>query len=121
VIHLLERIFWQIATVHGLAQEQEALLGQMAGWRDKDSARQYTHAMFSGKKDEKNLAEVLDRLDRAENELVTRILLAQVGLTSTLHDGFAAAWPVVKRMVDSLGMVDGPDVAGGRRNVSYYS
>src|SRR5436305_4447546 len=58
VIHLLERIFWQIATVHGLAQEQEALLGQMAGWRHKDGVRQYVHAMFSGKKDEKNLAEV---------------------------------------------------------------
>jgi hypothetical protein len=40
---------------------------------------------------------ILDRLDRAENELGTRFLLAQVGLTGTLHDGFAAVLPTIQR------------------------
>jgi hypothetical protein len=88
----------QVATVHSLAQELEAFLEQMTGWRSKNSARQYAHAIFSGKKDEKSLAGVLDRLDRAKNELVARILLAQVGLTGNLHDGFAATLPVVRRI-----------------------
>jgi hypothetical protein len=42
----------------------------MTGWRSKSSARQYVYAIFSGKKDEKSLAGVLGRLDRAKNDLV---------------------------------------------------
>ncbi|KAH8690407.1 hypothetical protein GQ44DRAFT_221247 [Phaeosphaeriaceae sp. PMI808] len=88
----------QAAVVHGLAQELESHLAQMAGWENKNSVRKYAHAMTSGKKDEKTLAGVLDRLDRTRNELVARILLAQVGLTGNLRDGFAAALPVVRRI-----------------------
>jgi hypothetical protein len=43
------------------------------------------------------MVRILDRLDRAKNELGTRILLAQVGLTGTLRDGLAAVLPTIQR------------------------
>lgn len=100
-------IIEQVATLHSLVQELEVFLGQLKGWRNKTSARQYIHALASGKKDETNLARILDRLDRAKNELVTRILLTQVGLTGTLYDGFTAAWPVIERIDQNVQNVIG--------------
>ena len=81
----------QATRVQDLAQELEAFLTQTTGWKSKSTARRYAHAIISGKKDEKDLARVLDRLDRARMELGSRVLLAQAGLVGDLRDGFYAA------------------------------
>jgi hypothetical protein len=87
----------QLAKVLEISQELQDFLGKLATWQTTSAARQYVHAIGSAKRDEKEMVGILDRLDRAQNELVTRILLAQVGLTGTLRDGFAAVLPTIQR------------------------
>jgi hypothetical protein len=87
----------QLAKVLEISQELQGFLGKMATWQTTSAARQYVHAIGSAKRDEKEMVGILDRLDRAKNELGTRILLAQVGLTGTIRDGFAAVLPMIQR------------------------
>jgi hypothetical protein len=88
----------QVTKVHKVSEELHAFLKELAGWITRSTTRQFIHAMGSGKRDEKELAEILDRFDRAKADLRTRILLVQVGLTGTLNDGFVAALPVIQRI-----------------------
>lgn len=45
-------------------------------------------ALRNGDKDDKELRGILSCLDRAREELVERILVAQVGMIGNLRDGF---------------------------------
>jgi hypothetical protein len=55
------------------------------------------HALASGKRDEKDLGDILARLDGAKADLTTRILTAHVGLSITVRDSFAPALPIIER------------------------
>ena len=87
----------QLVKVLEISQELQGFLEKVATWQTTSATRQYVHAIGSAKRDEKEMVGILDRLDRAKNELGTRILLAQVGLTGTLRDGFAAVLPTIQR------------------------
>jgi len=87
----------QLAKVLEISQELQGFLGKVAIWQTTGATRQHVHAIGSAKRDEKKMVGILDRLDRVKNELGTRILLAQVGLTGTLRDGLTAVLSTIQR------------------------
>ncbi|KAH6892428.1 hypothetical protein B0T10DRAFT_458140 [Thelonectria olida] len=88
----------QTERVHSIAQELQSVLEEMSESMAKKKMRQYFHAITSGKRHEKGIAEILDRLDRAKTELRTRILLVHVGITGSLNGGFRAMLPLIQRV-----------------------
>jgi hypothetical protein len=88
----------QTERVHSIAHELQSVLEEIGGFMERKRARQYFHAITSGKRDEKSISEILDRLDRAKTELRTRILLVHVGITGTLSAGFQDMLPLIQRV-----------------------
>jgi hypothetical protein len=68
-------------TIWSLVQDQTEWIHELS---DSQSLPQYVHAIRPARQDEKEMVRILDRLDRAKNELGTRVLLAQVGLTGII-------------------------------------
>jgi len=52
--------------------------------------------MNSGDKVERELEEILRKLDRARLDLASRILVVNVGVSRSVRDGFVAAMPLVR-------------------------
>ena len=59
----------QLAKVLEISQELQGFLGKIATWQTTSATRQYVHAIGSAKPDEKEMVRILDRLNRAKNEL----------------------------------------------------
>jgi hypothetical protein len=60
--------------------------------------RQLAHQFVRGTKDQETLADIMADLDRAKADLSLRVQLANVGLTSMLHDTVLANAKVIDRM-----------------------
>ena len=63
----------------GLQRQLDAFAAQLT----RSKARQYTHAMFSGGKDERELETALTQLDRAKATLNAMIVTTHVGLSGS--------------------------------------
>lgn len=76
--------------------------------QQKRSISQLIHALKSGDKEDKQLAGILDRLDRARGVLVLQISVAQVGVVGNLKDGFGVAFGVLmevnRKVTEVLGV-----------------
>lgn len=79
------------------AEELRIYLKTMQRRVSHNVTRLYIHTLVSGGKDERAIASVLAKLDRAMRGLGVCIQLANVGLTRTLGEGFVAVLPVIKR------------------------
>jgi hypothetical protein len=88
----------QLEVVIETGKELKDTLDDLAAQQAKSKAKQFVHAFASGNTDEKGFDDIWDRLDRAKADLTTRILTVHVGLSGTMRDGFAVAWPVVQRV-----------------------
>ncbi|KAF3031123.1 hypothetical protein E8E11_001482 [Didymella keratinophila] len=78
----------------GLQRQLDAFAAQLT----RSKTRQYTHAMFSGDKDERELETALTQLDRAKATLNTMIVTTHVGLSGSMRAGFEVALAVVQRV-----------------------
>lgn len=88
----------QIKEVIKAGDQLKDWLKKLAELQANSKARQYTHALVHGDKDDKALSEILDRLNMAKAELSTRIITAHVGLTRSMNEGFTAALSIVRRV-----------------------
>jgi hypothetical protein len=64
----------------------------------RSKTKQYTHAVISGDKDERELEKSFIQLDRAKADLNALIVTTHVGLSGSMRDGFTAALAVVQRV-----------------------
>jgi chromosome segregation ATPase len=85
----------QVQGITEVAEELQSFLDKLATEQRKRSISQVIHAIKSGDKEDKQLADILDRLDRARDLLVLQISVAQVGVTGNLRDGFRVALGVL--------------------------
>jgi hypothetical protein len=72
---------------------------------------QFAHALKTGDKEDRELQGILDRLDRARDGLVVRILVAQVGVVGNLQDGFRVAFGVLTETNEKVRQVLGTNLA----------
>ena len=92
----------QVQKIHSISQELLNFLQKLGSWAKGHAFKQYLRVMVSGQTQEKELVDILDRLDRARSELVVRILLIQTGAIDDLSDGLAATRPIMKRMESNI-------------------
>jgi hypothetical protein len=85
-----------------VAEELRSFLDALATEQQKWPISQPMYALKSGDKEDKQLADVLDRLDRARGLLVLQISVAQVGVVGNLQDGFRVAFGVLMEMNKKL-------------------
>jgi predicted transcriptional regulator len=88
----------QVQVIIGLSEELQRYVDDLAARLAKSKARQYTHALTSGERDEKALDGICTRLDQAKTDLNVRILTTNVGLSGSLRSGFTAALAIVQRV-----------------------
>jgi hypothetical protein len=88
----------QIQVVISLGKELQRQLDAFAAQLAKSKAKQYTHALISGGRDERDLDNALTQLDRAKADLTARIVTAHVGLSGSMRTGFTAALKIVQRV-----------------------
>ncbi|KAK3934360.1 hypothetical protein QBC46DRAFT_427678 [Diplogelasinospora grovesii] len=94
--HCLEKA-QQLGAIAGVTKELQSFFDRLTTERRERRSVQFVHALKSGDKDDKELQGILDRLDRARNELVLRISVAQVGLVGDLQGGFRVAFGVLAK------------------------
>lgn len=75
--------------------ELQSFFDVLTAKQQKGSIPQLLHSIKSGDKEDKQLADILDRLDRARDLLVLQISVAQVGVMGNLKDGFRVALGVL--------------------------
>jgi chromosome segregation ATPase len=105
----------QVTTIGEVAEELRAFLDELAAEQQKKASRQLIHALKSGDKEDKQLQGILDRLDRARDELVLRISVAQVGLVGNLKDGFRVAFGVLTETNEKVKEVLGTNLVLAER------
>jgi len=88
----------QIQVIVSLGGELQSQLDAFAARLAKRKAKQYTHALISGEREEKDLENTMTQLDRAKADLTARIVTAHVGLSGTMRTGFTAAVAIVQRV-----------------------
>jgi len=85
----------QVTDIIGAAETLKSFFDRLAAEQQRKAISQFFHALKSGDKDDRELEGILRRLDRARDELVLRISVAQVGLVGNLKDGFRVAFDVL--------------------------
>lgn len=90
----------QVQKIIGLGKELQRHIDAFAAQLTKSKAKQYTHAIFSGDRDERELESAMTKLDRAKADLNALIITTHVGLSGSMRAGFEVALSVVQR-VDS--------------------
>lgn len=101
----------QLKAVAGVAEELRSFLNSLANEQQKSRFTQFTHALRTGNKDDRKLQGIFGRLDREQDGLVVRILVAQVGLVGNLQDGFRVAFSVLEGTNEKVRQVLGKDLA----------
>lgn len=94
-----------------IAEELKALFHRLQAIQRQKTMRRFVHAFRSGDDEEKILEAVLHRLDRARNELILRISVAQVGLMGNINEGFRVSVNVLMDMNRKCTKVLGKDLA----------
>jgi hypothetical protein len=82
----------QVRGIAEVAEELSSSLDTLAAEQHKRSIPQLIHSLKSGDKEDKQLADILDRLDRARDQLVLQVSIALVGAMGNLEEGFSVAF-----------------------------
>ncbi len=104
----------QLKAVAGVAEELRSFLNSLANEQQKSrftQFTQFTHTLRTGNKNDRKLQGIFGRLDREQDGLVVRILVAQVGLVGNLQDGFRVAFSVLEGTNEKVRQVLGKDLA----------
>lgn len=101
----------QLTAIFTVAEELRAFFYRLQAFQRQRAVRRFAHAIKSGGGDDSNLASILMRLDRARNELILRISVAQVGLMGSLNEGFRVSNDVLMDTNRKCKMILGRDLA----------
>ncbi len=82
----------QVRGIAEVAEDLRSFLDTLAAEQQKRSIPQLIHSLKSGDKEDKQVADILDRLDRARDLLVLQVSVAQVGVMGNLEEGFSVAF-----------------------------
>ena len=88
----------QVRKIINQEKELQRQLNAFAAQLARSKTRQYTHAITSGNKDERELESAFAQLDRAKADLNALIVTTHVGLSGSMSAGFTAALAVVQRV-----------------------
>ncbi|KAK3301806.1 uncharacterized protein B0T15DRAFT_578059 [Chaetomium strumarium] len=105
----------QVRAITEVAEELRSFLDALAAEQQKRSISQLIHSLKSGDKDDKQLAGILDRLDRGRNTLVLQISVAQVGVMGNLEEGFYVAVDILKDTNNKVNAVLGTNLVLAER------
>ncbi|KAI1325821.1 hypothetical protein F5Y16DRAFT_254213 [Xylariaceae sp. FL0255] len=94
-----------------IGEELRSFFEKLARGQQRSRVAQFAHALKIGDKDERDLQEILGRLDRARDLLSMRIQTAQVGLEGNLQDGFRVAFDVLTETNNRVQQVLGINLA----------
>ncbi len=100
----------QVGAVARIAEEIKIFFSRLAAEQRRNTMSQFVHALKSGDKKDRELREMLDRLDRARGELVLRISVAQVGLVGSLQDRFCATFDILRDVSDTARLALGANL-----------
>lgn len=87
--------------IEGVISRGKALQCQLDAFTKrlaKSKAKQYTHALVNGERDERDLESAMTQLDRAKANLMLQILTVNVGLSGSVRTGFTVVLEVVQRV-----------------------
>jgi chromosome segregation ATPase len=82
----------QVRAIAEVAEELRSSLDALAAEQQKRSIPQLIHSLKAGDKEDKQLADILGRLDRARDLLALQVSVAQVGVVGNLKEGFSVAF-----------------------------
>ncbi|KAK3897922.1 hypothetical protein C8A05DRAFT_47622 [Staphylotrichum tortipilum] len=85
----------QVRGIAEVAEELRSFFDTLAAEQQKRSIPQLIHSLKSGDKEDKQLADILDRLDRARDLLILQVSVAQVGVMGNLEKGFSVAFGIL--------------------------
>ena len=85
----------QVRGIAEVAEELRSSLDALAAEQQKRSVPQLIHSLKAGDKEDKQLADILGRLDRARDLLVLQVSVAQVGVMGNLEEGFSVAFDML--------------------------
>jgi hypothetical protein len=105
----------QVQKIITLGKELQRQLDAFAVQLARSKTKQYTHAVISGDKDERNFENAFIQLDRAKADLNALIVTTHVGLSGSMRDGFTAALAVVQRVDSNV-----QSVLGERLSIAAY-
>ncbi|KAF2266730.1 hypothetical protein CC78DRAFT_124338 [Lojkania enalia] len=98
-----------------LGKELQRQLDVLAAQLERSKVKQYTHALISGERGEKDLDNAMTRLDRAKADFTARILTAHVGISGTMRTGFIAAMAIIQRVDQNVQRILGQRLAVAAR------
>ena len=101
-------VIQQVETIIGVGNELKAFFDIILLEQQRKQIKQFFRAIKSGDDNDKELAALLGRLDRAKAELGLRISLAQISLIGNLHDGYNVSLRVLQDLNDSVKKIAGP-------------
>ncbi|OAQ91532.1 hypothetical protein VFPFJ_03272 [Purpureocillium lilacinum] len=104
-------VLHQVRCIKTVADEAKVFFDRLAAEQQRSSGRRFVHALKSGGKEDTELRKLFDRLDRARDELVLRISVAQVGLIGSQQDGFRVAFGVLDQTNERVNQVLGINLA----------
>lgn len=88
----------QVRKIVGLGRVLQRQLDAFAAQLARSKTKQYTHALISGDKDEKELEGAMSQLDRAKADLIALIVTTHVGLSGPMRAGCIVTLAVVQRV-----------------------
>jgi hypothetical protein len=97
----------QVQVIIDVGKELQRMLDASAARATKSKTKQYTHAIISGDRDERELENAMTQLDRAKADLTAMIVTTHVGLSGSMRIGFTAALAVVQRVDQNVQRVLG--------------
>jgi hypothetical protein len=92
----------QVRKIVGLGRVLQRQLDTIAAQLAWSKTKQYTHALISGDKDEKELDGAMSQLDRAKADLIALIVTTHVGLSEPMRAGCIVTLAVVQRVDENV-------------------
>ena len=85
----------QVSVIVAIAEELKGFYDRLQVEQKRNAILSFVQILYSGNKHDKELGEILGRLDRAKDDLMLRISVTLVGLVGNLKDGFHVAVDVL--------------------------
>lgn len=104
-------VLQQVGVIVDVAEELKSYLGRLQANQQRKAVPKFVHALKSGDEDDKELEGVLNRLDRARDELNLRISVTQVGLVGNLKEGFRVAFDILMETNNKVKEILGRNLA----------
>ncbi|KAE8440466.1 hypothetical protein EG329_007577, partial [Mollisiaceae sp. DMI_Dod_QoI] len=110
-----ESVGQQVVAIVDISTEMNLLFDKLQAEQKKSAVRQFTHALNSGDKEDKELVDLVNRLSNARQELILRVSVVNVGLIGNVNDGFQVSQHVVMEINENVKRVLGTQLVLAER------